>query len=329
MGTYIDRMESVKTNDKIVYYDYIKYKEAAGWHTSIIADDWYRPTIVKKSKYHSGFLQSLPNYYFLGFPIKELLKSSYSNHYCHSCAVALALCFDDFEIVTCNLKAYADYLKKNFSDYDDNTEFEHTFIVINIDVKKIVIDTTWGMITDYDTYDYIFHLNKIRRISSSELKNTEIYEFIESRKLIAGPSHESYLKDSEDYLKYRADLQVYMDMCQNYSNDKNKHLQDFFNRCLYRTSNSTCLWDWRGTLYYKHIIDTQIEYPSIDMISIEDDEYDFLLDSSKEETKQRNATILENYHKQEQNIDVSQVELQPKQKIRLLKRLFTLKNKKH
>ena len=95
--------------EKIVYYDYLNYKRAAGWWTGLINDDWNRPSVIQKAKYNGEFLHNLPYYYFLGFPIKELLKVSYANGHCHACAVALSLYFDDFEIITCNLQNYASH----------------------------------------------------------------------------------------------------------------------------------------------------------------------------------------------------------------------------
>lgn len=299
MTFYEKKIKEAQDADKIVYYDYLAYKRAAGWWTGLINDDWHRPQEIKRAKYHADFLQNLPNWYFLGFPIKELLKSCYSAGYCHSCAIALSLCFYDFEIITCNLKTYADhYSEKSNEKVND---FEHTFIVININDRKMVIDTTWGMITDFNTYNGIFKINKVRKITSSEIKKTKIYKFIEARKNIPGPSYESEIKDTEEYEKYRSELHEYMNMCKHYINIKNLHLQDFMNRCLFRTSNSTCLWNWRCSLEYKSILDFRIEYPKTDMLSIECDEFDMIIDSRCQDTKEINSRILENYHKDREN----------------------------
>lgn len=94
-------------------------------------------------------------------------------------------------------------------------------------------------------------------------------------------------------------IQEYMDMCKNYSNSNNKHLQDFMNRCLYRTSNSACLDDWRMSQHFKSIIDFQIQYPNADLFSLTDDEFDFILESSYKDTKETNSKVLENYHKED------------------------------
>lgn len=53
-------------------------------------------------------------------------------------------------IITCNLSNYADHYNQKLDTKCD--EFEHTFIVVDLEKKKTVIDTTCGMITEYDTY---------------------------------------------------------------------------------------------------------------------------------------------------------------------------------
>lgn len=297
MTLYEKRIKYAQDNDKVIYYDYLAYKKAAGWWTGFVNSDWNRPCEIKRAKYYAAFLRNLPEYYFLGFPIKELLKTCYSNGYCHACAVALSLCFDDFDIITCNLQLYTEHYDEKTDRKND--DFEHTFLVINTDGKRTVIDTTWGMITDFDTYEYIFNINKVRKITSKDLKKTEIYKYIEKRKYIIGPSYESELHDTDEYKKYNSELHEYMDMCKKYSNSKNYHLQDFMNRCLFRTSNSDCLCDWRSSFDYKSIIDFRIEYPNFNMISTDCDEFDFILESPFEDTKKRNARVLESYHKKQ------------------------------
>ena len=290
---YEKRMQEVMDNDKVVFYDYIMYKKAAGWRTKFTKDDWSRPFKIARAKYHAAFLQDLPDYNFLGIPIKTLLKSRYSDGYCHACAVALSLCFDEFELITCNLSNYADhYTHKTDRKVD---EFEHTFTLVDLNGKKVVIDTTWGILTDYDTYNYIFDLTDIRSISSRDLKNTEIYQFVEARKYDVGPSYESELKKDSAYSKYYSMICEYMNLCKNYINPDNKHLQDFMNRCLYRTSNSACIDDWRITQYYQN--SHQIQYPAKDLFSIVDDEFDFTLEGKYAQTKSWNERMLENYHK--------------------------------
>ena len=294
MSIYEVKILNAQENDKIVYYDYLQYKRGAGWWTGLINDDWHRPYKIKRAKYNASFLNNLPDYYFLGIPIKELLKSVMSNGRCHACAIALSLCFKEFEIYTCNLRNYAAHYNERSSNKID--EYEHTFLVINNDDIKTVIDTSFGFITDIDTYNDIFSLDDVRVISSNILKNTEIYKFIEDRKNIVGPSSESESKEDEEYQKYSDDINKYMDMCKTYKNNKDEHLQDFFNRCLYRTSNSYYIWRWRYTLEFKHG-NSKAVYPTTDMFSLIDDEFDENLYSLNEKTVEKNNRILESYHK--------------------------------
>lgn len=295
MTLYEERMKEVKDNNKVVFYDYLLYKRESGWFTGIFNDDWHRPEKIQNANYNGSFLKNLPEYYFLGFPIKELLKSCYSNGMCHACCVALSLYFDSFEIITCNLNNYT----KHYNEKTDTKkgDFEHSILLTKIDGKEIIIDTTWGMITDYETYKYIFDIDKVRKISSKELKNTEVYKYIENRKYNNGPSRESELQEDLEYQKYINELDEYMNMCKNYSNTNNYVLQDFINRCLLKTSNSFYLWDRRSSFQTKVMIDYQIEYPDYDMNSIKCDEFDFVLDSPYENTKKRNEEVLNNYHK--------------------------------
>ena len=67
------KLQNAQQNDEIVYYDYLLYKSAVGWYIGEKQKSWHRPFDIKKAKYNADFLQHLSNYYFLGFPIKELL----------------------------------------------------------------------------------------------------------------------------------------------------------------------------------------------------------------------------------------------------------------
>lgn len=208
----------------------------------------------------------------------------------------MSLCFDEFELITCNLVNYRDYYNQKSDSKDD--EFEHTFIVVDLKGKRCIIDTTWGMITDYDTYKYIFDIDNIRSISSKDIKNTEIYQYIEKRKNYIGPSYESKLHEDETYKGYISMMDRYMDLCKSYVNPNNKHLQDFINRCLYETSNVRRLEDLRVSKQFKVLIGCRIEYPTVDLFSLTNDEFDLTLESPLEDTKETNARVLESYHKE-------------------------------
>jgi len=300
-------LEWSQENEKIVYYDYISYKRAAGWWTGLRNDDWHRPTVIQKAKYNGEFLHNLSDYYFLGLPIKELLKLSYANGHCHACAVALSLYFKNFEIITCNLKNYANYYtiksKNSFNGSQELDEYEHTFLLIDLDGKKTVIDTTFGFITDYETYKIIFNPNKIRTITSEQLKDVEPYQYIKSLRdynVDLNCFHQIYIKEKNEWITTEEEKEFdkiihdYMDMCKNYANNQNTHLQDFINRCLFRTSNSTSHWHWRNHLEYGD----KLEYPQIILSSLEDDEFDERLDGVWKDTIERNKRVLENYHKE-------------------------------
>lgn len=79
-------------------------------------------------------------------------------------------------------------------------EYEHTFLSVELDGQKIVIDTTFGFITDYETYKFIFNPNKIRTISSEQLKNVEVYQYIKSLKdykIDLNCFHQIYIKEKK------------------------------------------------------------------------------------------------------------------------------------
>ncbi len=304
MTNFEQSLEKAQNEEKIVYYDYLSYKRAAGWWSGLINDDWNRPIVIKKAKYNAEFLHKLPQYYFLGFPIKELLKVNYANGYCHACAVALSLYFKDFKIITCNLQNYADHYTIRSGK---KTDYEHTFLLIDLDDQKTVIDTTFGFITDFETYKKIFKPNNIRIITSEQLEKVKPYQYIKSLKEYAPPlvfndvydeeKEKWYLSDEEQ--KYERIMQEYMDMCCNYNNIQNFHLTDFINRCLFNTSHRQCHWNWRTRLQFKEIGNTKYEYPQINLSSLEDDAFDNNLYSTCKDTIARNERILLNYRNPE------------------------------
>lgn len=297
MSEYEINLNNAKESDKIIYYDYLAYKRAAGWKTPIDNTDWIRPSFykLKKASYNADFLQNLPDYYFLGFPVKYLIRTNFSRGHCHACAVALSLYFKDFYIVTCNLNKYIEYYNEH-TEGAKLTEFEHTILVTNIDGKKFVIDTTGGFITDLETYEEIFGLDNLKVISSVIIKNTDIYKYIESRKYTIGPSKDDELHNNESAKEYDKELENYMNMCKSYKNEQFKHLEDFINRCLYRTSNTNRFYHWRIRLHYRQN-NRELKYPTCNMFSIDDDKDDMTLDGRCKSTIERNKQTLENYYK--------------------------------
>lgn len=51
MSVWENKWRKAIDEDKIIFYDYISYKRAAGWCTGLINDDWGRPSEVKKARY--------------------------------------------------------------------------------------------------------------------------------------------------------------------------------------------------------------------------------------------------------------------------------------
>ena len=297
MTIFEEQMLKAQEEDQIIFYDYLRYKKAAGWKTRFSDTDWLRPEKIKKARYDANFLKNLPDYYFLGFPIKELLKTDYSNGKCSACAIALSLCFDDFEIVTCNLKNYVDYHNEYYTKKTE--DFEHTVLLVNLDNRKVVIDTTFGFITDIKTYNDIFKMENVSILFSDEIKKTEVYKYINDRKNIKVLSEKNNIEDKELQKEHIEKITEYENLCKQYKNEYNKRLESFINVDLLNTSNKEIFIKW-SLLIYVRPDNLHIEYPNKNLNSLEDDEFDLTLDdrSLYEETKRRNKKVLENYHKE-------------------------------
>ncbi|MCH5167303.1 MAG: hypothetical protein J1F35_05360 [Erysipelotrichales bacterium] len=288
MTKFEKNLLNAQNEDKIIYYDYLSYKKAAGWTSGAVVDDWRRPMIVKKAKYNGNFLNSLPDYYFLGIPIKELLKSTYASGFSAACTVALSLCFDDFEIITCNLANYAEHTKNDY--------FESTFLVVDIDGVKTAIDPTFGFITDYDTYNEIFNLQEIKKISSDQVKDTKTYDHIKSLRDYVGPeiskdnvlvlqkgswsptlAHEMYEMVLDEHMYFcEGDAKI---IRENKEDDKaltmdDVVLADFIGRSLLATSTKGCIISWRRKYNNKDVGNARFIYPATVLNSLEDDEKD-------------------------------------------------------
>lgn len=305
MSIYQERLLEAQENDKIVCYNYINYKKLSGWWTSDNENNWHRPINLIKTRYNAKFLLNLPDYYFLGFPIKELLKNEYSNGHCHSCAVALSLCFKDFEIVTSNLLNYAKYCSETMDE--PNISFEHTFLIIDIDDKKMVIDTSSSIITDYETYKYIFNPVDVRVLTSEQIRKTEPYQYLESLKNYAGPLIDKSSILENDGYRYSNILDKYIMMCDCFLDD-DEHLTYFINRCLPGTINKDILYGMRCRFLYGSI---HYEYPSENMYSLVDDKYDDNLYSVFDDTNRKNDEILkEHYDREVINIEHSNMKEQ-------------------
>ena len=172
MAKYGKKLFKAINNNKIVYYDY-------------------------------QFINQLPNYNFLGTPIKEVLNSDYSSH---ECVLALSTYFKEFEIITCNL----------------GSSEKNSILKININNKNIIIDTTLKFITDVSTYYNIFEPKNIRTIKSEEINNTLFYKYIK------------YYRNNN---KIDANtLNKYFEICNNCKDYNNSNIEYFISLILQRTT---------------------------------------------------------------------------------------------
>ena len=187
-----------------------------------------------KSKYDPDFISNLPDYYFLGLPIKEIIKSNCSNKLCHFLSLALGLCFDDFELVVSNQKNYLETYNKVYNK--NIIEFEHTYIIVSIDGTKKVIDIPRGIIMDVDAYYDVFGIEEKYKYTKQDFINEEPVKLILdhindiSPKLMEGDKDENKIRD------YKLFIEKYIELCENYSNVQEFKLAYFIKRCLLATS---------------------------------------------------------------------------------------------
>lgn len=263
MTKYEENMLKAQNAGKVVFYDYLAYIKRAK----------AKDESIQKAEYNADFLEELPNYYFLGLPIKELLKEYFANGSCHLCAVALSLCFDEWQIITCNLANYAEYM--GFEDY------EHSIILVRLNGEEKVIDSTFCLITDLETYEDIFAPSNVRVTRKGELEKVSAYRLIGSLKdsYIAPPYEPIELGKNKTTLaeqKHQELLRYYDDLCLNYHNGENPHLTDFIGRCLNRTSGSVVHNSLRISLKYN-----KFNYPKVNLSSTEENAFPFDDDTVK------------------------------------------------
>lgn len=311
MTKFEEQMLKAQEEDKIIFYDYLQYKKAAGWFTGSDIDfsdfDWHRPEVIKKAMYDANFLLNLSDYYFMGFPIKELLKTSNLINKCNVCAVALSLYFDDFQIVTCNLKNYVDYYNKKTNNKIE--EYKHTFIMVGLNEIKSIIDPTFGFITDMNTYNSIFAIDNVSIIFSEEIQNIEVYKYIKDRK----DKKQPIFQTEDEYQNYKEEILKYESLCRTYTNRWNRDLQKFIREYLLNEPNFSSIYKWVAIYGFKSlnlsINNSKIQYPTKNMFSIEDDEFDLTLDnvSWNKETIKRNNEVLENYHKEPEEVQKNKI----------------------
>jgi len=236
---YEKQMKKACKLGSIKFYDKQNYDS----HMKLLFHNTDKPEVFDKD-----FITTLPDYRFLGIPIKRLIQNDCSNGYCYSIVLALSLCFDNFQIVTANLDNYAQY----YRNHGHNTDYKHCFLLLPND---IVIDTTFGITCLLGTYRKIFSPSNLRYISSDELKDREIYQYIQSLKNTT--YDEIFPQFSNKKLAEAMDTDEYWDFFldwQNknleYKNPTNQHMEDYFTKHISRTSNPHCLWNWMTSIQY-------------------------------------------------------------------------------
>lgn len=236
---YEKQMKKACELGKVKFYDKENYSE----HMELLFPNCKKPNVLDEE-----FVCSLPDYNFLGIPIKRLIQHDCSDGYCYSIILALSLCFEDFKIATAKLDNYAKY----YQNHGHNTDFEHCYLVLPNDV---VIDTTFGIVCKAEIYTKIFKPSSCRSISSEELRNCELYEYLQSLKSKTYadifPQFENLnlakAVDSDEYWGLFMDWQ---NKSLAYKNPANTHIEDFFAKHISRTSNPHCLWNWMLSIQY-------------------------------------------------------------------------------
>ena len=99
-SSYEKQMKKVCELDKVKFYDKENY-EAQMKQLFNVEE--------KPNVFDENLINSLPDYNFLGIPVKRLIQHDCSNGYCYSIILALSLCFDNFKIVTSELDNYEKY----------------------------------------------------------------------------------------------------------------------------------------------------------------------------------------------------------------------------
>lgn len=281
------KLLDAQNKDKIIYYDYIAYKRAAGWLSGIYEDDWYRPLNIKRAKYFAEFINKLPECYFMGNDVKDLIKTMHSKNISSISSLALSLCFDEFEICTCNLKMSMESIVN---------EYLHTYLVLKIDEKKYVVDTEYGLITDENTYKDVFGIEDEIHISSNEFKKTNIYKYLIENSYKKAPSYEDEINETNEYFLYKNKNDSFIKMCKEFKSSSNIKLNKFINNILYNSLKTEFITNIRSNIYL-NFGNSKVEYPKNNMISIIDDEIDNTLYGRTTDAIANNEKVLNNYHK--------------------------------
>ena len=212
-----EKYKTACMNNKITFFDYDTFVKEGS-----------------KSIYDSNFISNLPDLYFLGLPIKEIIKSDYSNGLCHFLSLALGLCFDDFELVISNQRNYLEIYNK--INNTSEVEFEHTYIIVNINGIKKVIDIPRGIIMDFHTYYDVFGIKEKYKITKDELLSVPAVKLMYEHKNEISPKIVDDNKDVDKIKKYTLFIKEYLELCEKYTNPYEFKLEYFIKRCLPSTS---------------------------------------------------------------------------------------------
>lgn len=233
-SAYEKQMKKACKLGKVKFYDKSNYDD----HMDLLFEDCENPEACDDK-----FLKALPDYNFLGIPIKRLIQNDCSNGCCYSSILMLSLCFEEFKIVTANLDNYADYYKIHG---EKNTDYKHCYLLL---LNDIVIDTTFGIICKKDVYIKIFKPSNCKYISNEDLKDNKLYQYLQSLKnstydVIFPQFVNIKLDKAIDTDEYWNLFYDWQEKCLAYRNENNSHIENYFKEHIARTSNPNILWEW-------------------------------------------------------------------------------------
>lgn len=196
--------------DKIIYYDIDSYSKFDLYME--LENDY--PSVT----FDRSLIENLPDIYFFGINIKDYLNHTFSNGRCHLCSFLLSLCFPDCKIVNGNLKEYVKHNNLRASYANKWHDFNHSFIVVNINNVEYVIDSTFGFIVDFASYKELFDLKIDFEIDGQSLKSNNIYNYCLTNK-----NNHIIANDNE--------INKFINKCQNFKSDNN-NLQIFLSEYI-------------------------------------------------------------------------------------------------
>lgn len=150
-------------------------------------------------------------------------------------------------------------------------EYEHSFALVELGGKQVVIDPVFCMITDYDTYKYIFGMVPKFSFDKKKLESTEPIRFIIEYLSEQAPDISKRNEMPEKEMQFKEKLRKYIDLCKNYENVEDFNLQSFIRKYLLPTSQEMVVDKWRVTSYNKNKLkEEQALFLDIDLINSND-----------------------------------------------------------